>query len=224
MKVLIAVHELRPAWAIKRRIEEDGHEARIGPDGAQAFEASTQDRFEAIVIDESLPDTAGGALCARMRRAGVQAPILLLRRSDGANGNGHDPAEVGADEAIAMPFSMGDLTARIYDLTNRFRGPAQEHRAQVGDLVLDVPSHSAIRGEQKILLTVREFQLLDLFMRNAGRTLSRDRIRQEVWQYDRSFKSNIVDIYVHYLREKIDRGRDTALIHTVRGVGYMLKA
>jgi DNA-binding response OmpR family regulator len=206
MKVLIAVHELRPAWAIKRRIEEDGHEARIGPDGAQAFEASTQDRFEAIVIDESLPDTTGGALCVRMRRAGVQAPILLLRRSDSTNGNGHDPADVGADESVTVPFSMGDLVGRIYALTDRYRGPAQEHRAQVGDLVLDVPSHSAIRGDQKILLTVREFQLLDLFMRNAGRALSRDRIRQEVWQYDRSSRNQHRRHLRALPREKIDRG------------------
>jgi DNA-binding response OmpR family regulator len=158
-----------------------------------------------------------------MRLSGVQTPVLMLTArtevQDRVKG-----LDAGADDYLVKPFAVAELLARVRALGRRgaLSGGGRD-QLRAGDLTLDVSRHSAVRGKREIELTVKEFQLLELLLRHQGQVLSRSQILDHVWQYDRDFASNVVDIYIHYLRNKIDKGFKEQLIHTVRGVGYTLK-
>jgi len=223
VKILLAEDDLRLGRAVRRVFEEEGYETIVASDGAQALAAATNDQFDVIVLDIMLPELDGFELCRQLRHNGIQTPVLMMTArvevEDRVRG-----LDSGADDYMVKPFAVAELLARVRALTRRsakINGHRDELRA--GDLALDIGRHSAIRDGREIELTVKEFQLLELLLRHQGEVLSRTQILDHVWQYDREFASNVVDIYIHYLRNKVDKGFARPMIHTVRGVGYALR-
>jgi DNA-binding response OmpR family regulator len=177
------------------------------------------------VLDIMLPELDGFELCRRMRLDGVQTPVLMMTARTDVDDRVRG-LDAGADDYMLKPFAVAELLARVRALTRRSASVNGRNgdELRAGDLSLNVPRHSAVRGNRDIELTVKEFQLLELLLRHKGEVLTRTQILDQVWQYDRDFASNVVDIYIHYLRNKIDKGFSKPLIHTVRGVGYSLRA
>jgi len=223
MRILLAEDDLRLARAVKRVFEEEMHNIESVGDGQAALDRASAGQFDVMVLDVMLPKLDGFDACRRMRAAGVQTPVLMLtaRTDVGDRVKGLD---AGADDYMVKPFAVAELLARVRALGRRGERSANgRDQLKAGDLMLDVSRHSAVRGSKEIELTVKEFQLLELLLRHQGQVLSRTQILDHVWQYDRDFASNVVDIYIHYLRNKIDKGFKTQLIRTIRGVGYTLK-
>ena len=223
MKILLAEDDLRLARAVRRVFEEESHNVETTGDGDSALRLAKNGEFDVMVLDVMLPERDGFDVCREMRVAGVQTPVLMLTArtdvQDRVKG-----LDSGADDYMVKPFAVAELLARVRALGRRGADAMNGHAAlTAGDLTLDVSRHCAVRGNREIELTVKEFQLLELLLRHQGQVLSRMQILDHVWQYDRDFASNVVDIYIHYLRNKIDRGFDVQMIHTIRGVGYMLK-
>jgi DNA-binding response OmpR family regulator len=170
-----------------------------------------------------LPDVDGIELTRELREAKVPTPVLMLT-ARGAVEDRVAGLNAGADDYLVKPFAMAELLARVAALLRRRdRVPDQSNVLQVGDLQLDLLRHDARRGERIIELTAKEFALLEYLMRNPGHVLSRSQIIDHVWRYDMEAVSNVVDIYIHYLRDKIDRGASRTLIKTMRGVGYKIE-
>jgi DNA-binding response OmpR family regulator len=223
MKILLAEDDLRLARAVRRVFEEESHNVETVGDGTTALKSASTGAFDALVLDVMLPEMDGFDVCKRMRENGIQTPVLMLtaRTSVQDRVKGLD---CGADDYMIKPFAVAELLARVRALGRRgARQGNGRSQLRAGDLMLDVSRHSAVRGNREIELTVKEFQLLELLLRHQGQVLSRAQILDHVWQYDRDFASNVVDIYIHYLRNKVDKGFDRQLIHTIRGVGYTLK-
>jgi two-component system, OmpR family, response regulator len=223
MRILLAEDDLRLARAVRRVFEEESHSVETVGDGTAALKSATGSAFDVLVLDVMLPEMDGFDVCKRMRENGVQTPVLMLTARTAVQDRVKG-LDCGADDYMVKPFAVTELLARVRALGRR--GARQTNgRAQLraGDLMLDVSRHSAVRGDREIELTVKEFQLLELLLRHQGQVLSRAQILDHVWQYDRDFASNVVDIYIHYLRNKVDKGFDRQLIHTIRGVGYTLK-
>lgn len=223
MKILLAEDDLRLARAVRRVFEEESHDVEISADGNAALKSARSGAFDVMVLDVMLPEIDGFDVCKEMRAAGVQTPVLMLTArtdvQDRVKG-----LDSGADDYMVKPFAVAELLARVRALGRRgARSSNGRDQLKAGDLMLDVSRHSAVRGDREIELTVKEFQLLELLLRHQGQVLSRTQILDHVWQYDRDFASNVVDIYIHYLRNKIDKGFKKPLVHTIRGVGYMLK-
>jgi DNA-binding response OmpR family regulator len=223
MKILLAEDDLRLARAVRRVFEEESHTVEIVGDGPGALKTASNGDFDVMILDVMLPEMDGFDVCKRMRLSGVQTPVLMLTArtevQDRVKG-----LDAGADDYLVKPFAVAELLARVRALGRRgAQAGSGRDQLRAGDLTLDVSRHSAVRGNREIELTVKEFQLLELLLRHQGQILSRSQILDHVWQYDRDFASNVVDIYIHYLRNKIDKGFKTQLIHTVRGVGYTLK-
>jgi DNA-binding response OmpR family regulator len=174
-----------------------------------------------IVLDIQLPGKDGLSVLQCLRKEEVKTPILLLtvRATIEDKVLGLD---AGADDYLTKPFAFQEFLARVRALLRR-RADAEPVLLQLGDLMLDAARRTVYRGEEKIELTAKEFTLLDYFMRNPGRVLTRTMIAEHVWDYDFDSMTNIIDVYVNYLRKKIDAGREPKLIHTVRGVGYVMK-
>jgi DNA-binding response OmpR family regulator len=225
MKILLAEDDLRLGRAVRRVFEEEGYDTIVASDGAQALKAAKSDEFDVMVLDIILPELDGFELCRQLRLDGIQTPVLMMTArvevDDRVRG-----LDSGADDYMLKPFAVAELLARVRALTRRSTKSNGRHgdELRAGDLKLDVARHSAMRGGREIELTVKEFQLLELLLRHQGEVLTRTQILDQVWQYDKDFASNVVDIYIHYLRNKIDKGFPKPLIHTVRGVGYSLRA
>lgn len=223
MKILLAEDDLRLARAVRRVFEEESHSVETTGDGDSALRLAKKGEFDVMVLDVMLPERDGFDVCREMRVAGVQTPVLMLTArtevADRVKG-----LDSGADDYMVKPFAVAELLARVRALGRRaVQTPNQRTMLRAGELTLDVSRHCALRGDREIELTVKEFQLLELLLRHQGQVLTRMQIMDHVWQYDRDFASNVVDIYIHYLRNKIDKGFKTPIIHTIRGVGYMLK-
>lgn len=218
-RVLVVEDEVRLAHLIARALREEGHGVAIALDGQRALELAAETSFDVIVLDLMLPRLDGLAVCRDLRAQGNETAILMLTARDAV------PDRVaglvaGADDYLVKPFAFEELIARVRALGRR---TAAGGVLRAGDLVLDPTDRHAERGGQQLRLTSREFDLLEELARNLGRVLSRDHLLERVWGSDVDPASNIVDIYIHYLRDKVDRGRPP-LIHTVRGVGYVLRA
>ena len=224
VQILLAEDDVSLGRALKRALEEAGHDVTITSDGLATLELALAGRLDVILLDIGLPVLDGLDVCRRLREGGVESSVIVI------TGRGDLEMRVaaldaGADDCLVKPFAVEELLARIRAATRRsLRAANARDQLTAGDLTLDVARHSALRGEREIELTVKEFQLLELLLRNSGKVLSRAEILDNVWQYDRRFASNVVDIYIHYLRNKIDRGFGRPLIHTIRGVGYTLRA
>ena len=223
MHILVVEDERRLANLIRRALEEENHVVDVSHDGAEALDMAQSTDYDLLVLDLMLPHLDGIDVARRLRSEGNDTRILMLTARDAVDDRVLG-LEAGADDYLVKPFSFSELLARIKALSRRQVQPQVEQELQAGDLVLDLAKREARRNGTVIELTAKEFQLLEFLMRNAGHVLTRTQILDHVWGYNFDSFSNVVDIYVHYLRNKIDRDFDEPLIKTVRGVGYSLKA
>ena len=220
--VLVVEDEQRLARLIKRVLEEEGHVVDTAFDGEEGLALGKAPGFDAIVLDLMLPRLDGFAVCRGLRAAGIQAPVLMLT-ARGAVEDRVAGLDAGADDYLAKPFAFEELLARIRALTRRPPVLAAGGGAlRAGDLTMDLVRHEVRRGERLISLTVKEYALLEYFLRHPNRVLTRAQILDNVWGYDADPGSSVIEIYIHYLRNKIDKGEGQPLLHTVRGVGYSL--
>jgi two-component system, OmpR family, response regulator len=221
MRVLIVEDEAKMAGLIRRGLEREGMAVDAVADGEDALWRAEAVDYDAIVLDLMLPGIDGLEVCRRLREAGVWSPILMLTARDAVSDRvaGLDR---GADDYLTKPFSYAELLARLRAL--RRRGlPERPTELRVGDLRLDPATRQAWRGEVEVELSAKEFALLETFMRREGEVLSRFQLLEHAWDYEYENRSNIVDSYVRFLREKIDRPFGVESIETVRGVGYRLR-
>src|SRR5947209_532769 len=223
MHILVGEDEKRLANLVRRALEEEGHVVDVSYDGAEGLEMAEGTEYDLLVLDLMLPHLDGIEICRRLRTQGKDTRILMLTARDAVEDRVQG-LESGADDYLVKPFSFSELLARIKALSRRQVQAQIEQELQAGDLVLDLSRREARRGDSVIELTAKEFQLLEFLMRNSGHVLTRTQILDHVWGYNFDSFSNVVDIYVHYLRNKIDKDFAEPLIKTVRGVGYSLKA
>jgi DNA-binding response OmpR family regulator len=203
-------------------LTEERHTVDVALRGDEALQLGLSDSYDLLILDRMLPVMEGTDVCRELRAEGVGTPILMLT----ARGSVEDRVaglNVGADDYLVKPFAMAELLARVAALLRRRDRPEVGTLLQVGDLTLDLVRHEARRAGRVIDLTAKEFGLLEYLMRNPGRVLSRTQIIDHVWRYDIDAISNVVDIYIHYLRDKVDKSHHP-LIKTVRGVGYKIEA
>ena len=219
--ILLVEDQAALAHLVERVLGEEGFRTRLAFDGRAGLDAALGDAPDAIVLDLSLPGLDGLSLCRAVRARGLRMPIIMLTARD-AVPDRVAGLEAGADDYVTKPFAFEELIARLR--AHLRREGRMIGRLQVANLVLDPQAHRVLRAGREIALSSQEFRLLELLMRHAGQVLTRDRILEHVWGYDADPGSNVVDVYVHYLRRKIDRGFDPALVHTVRSVGYVLRA
>jgi DNA-binding response OmpR family regulator len=224
MHILIVEDEQRLAYLLRRVLLEERHTVDLAHDGPTGLDLALSDTYDVVILDVMLPGLDGLEVCRQMRGEHIMTPVLMLT-ARGAVEDRVTGLNVGADDYLTKPFAMEELLARINALLRR-RDRRFDDTLQltVADLTLDLIRHEARRGGRVIELTAKEFALLEYLMRHPGQVLSRTQIVDAVWRYDLEALSNVVDIYIHYLRDKIDHGLPNALIKTVRGVGYKIEA
>ena len=223
MRALIVEDDPTLAGFISKGLKEAGFVVDHAGDGQTGLELARQVAADIAVVDLMLPGLDGLSLIQAMRREGIRMPVLILS----AKGTVDDRVrglEAGGDDYLTKPFAFPELLARVHALIRRASAVPQASELIVGDLTLDLLSRRAVRAGREIELRPREFALLEYLMRNAGRVISKTMILSHVWDYSFDPQTNVVDVLVFRLREKIDKGFDTRLIHTVRGSGYVLKA
>jgi DNA-binding response OmpR family regulator len=220
-RVLVIEDEARLSELVDRALRAEGYEVATAEDGADGYAEARSGAYDAIVLDVMLPTMSGLEISLRLRRQGIHTPLLMLTARDTLEDRvaGLDS---GADDYLVKPFAFEELLARLRALLRRRTGNGS-HELRVDDLALDLVRHEVRRGNREVALTAREFALLEYLMRHRGHALSRDQIVDAVWPRDYAGGSNVVDTYVHYLRDKVDRPPAKPLIRTVRGVGYALR-
>ena len=220
MKILIVEDEPKVASFIKKGLQENHYEAEISYDGISAEKLSRLYKFDLFILDVIIPGIGGLELCTKLKKFNPDIPVLMLT----ALGTTDDKIlgfDAGADDYLVKPFEFRELLARVKVLLKK-----SGHQVNIGnklifeDLELDLNRKIAVRSGKSIELTAREFSLLEYFMRNAGRVLSRNDIAEKVWDAGFDFGTNVVDVYVNFLRKKIEKGYDKTLIHTKVGFGY----
>jgi DNA-binding response OmpR family regulator len=223
MRILVVEDERKVANFVRQGLEEEGHAVEVAADGAAALDLGLADPpFDLIVLDVMLPRRDGFAVLRGLREHGVPSPVLMLTARD-AVGDKVAGLNAGADDYLAKPFAFEEFLARVRALLRR----GSEQRTamlKLADLTLDPVQRAVKRGTRRIMLTPREYALLEYFLRNAGRVLTRPLLAQHVWGVDFDTESNLIDVYVGYLRRKINGEGEAPLLHTVRGVGYVVKA
>jgi two-component system OmpR family response regulator len=221
VRILVVEDELKMASLLRRGLLEEGHAADVARTGDDALWMARAVDYDAIVLDVMLPGIDGIQVCRRLRESEVWSPVLMLTARDGVDDRVAG-LDAGADDYLPKPFSFAELLARLRALVRR---GAVERPAvlEVGDLRLDPATRQVWRGETEVQLSAKEFSLLEAFMRRPGDVLSRYQLLEHAWDYAYENRSNVVDVYVRYLRDKIDRPFDRDSLETVRGVGYRLR-
>jgi len=221
VRVLVVEDDVRMAAAIRRGLRFEGLVVDIAADGEAALRTVGAVDYDAIVLDVMMPGLDGFETCARMRRDGVWAPVLMLTARDAVEDRVRG-LDGGADDYLTKPFSLAELTARLRALVRR--GPTERPAVlEVGELRLDPSTREVWRGEAEIHLSTREFALLETFMRRPGHVLTQMQLLEAAWDLGYEQRSNVVEVYVRYLREKVDRPFGVSSIETVRGAGYRLR-
>lgn len=206
---------------LRRGLAYEGYEVNVATDGRSGLDIARDTPPDLVVLDLMLPGIDGLEVCRRLR-AGGEVPILILTAKDGVTDR-IAGLDMGADDYMVKPFDLDELMARIRALLRRSQPSGQPKVYQFADLNLDTGTRQAQRGERLISLTAKEYELLELFLRHPRQVLTRDVIYDSVWGYDFGGESNIIEVYVRYLRQKLERKGEDRLIHTVRGVGYVLR-
>jgi two-component system OmpR family response regulator len=219
--VLVVEDEVKMAGLLRRGLQEEGYAVDVAGDAREGLWLASENPYDAIVLDVMLPDGDGFEVCRKLREARRWSPVLMLTARDGVLDRVAG-LDAGADDYLTKPFSFAELLARVRALVRR--GTAERPAVlRVGDLALDPATRRVTRNEVPIELTAREFALLDYLMRHPGEVLSRTRLIEHVWDFAFDGDSNVVDVYIRYLREKVDRPFARASIETVRGAGYRLR-
>jgi DNA-binding response OmpR family regulator len=223
MRILVVEDERKVASFLRQGLQEEGHAVEVAADGAVALDLLLgEPGYDLAILDLMLPKRDGFDVLRTLRGRHVQTPVLILTARD-AVPDKVTGLDLGADDYLTKPFAFEELLARVRALLRRREGPRAPVLALV-DLVLDPATRTVTRGGRRMTLTAREYALLEYFLRNAGRVLTRPMIAQHVWGLDFDPESNIIDVYVGYVRRKIDAEGERRLLHTVRGAGYMLSA
>ena len=226
MRILIVEDERKIARALDKALRQEKYAVDLSFDGTDGFAMASVIEYDLIILDRMLPgDYDGISMTKKLRETGIKTPILMLTALSSIK-NKTDGLDAGADDYLTKPFALEELLARARALLRRPK-ETTEAVLQVGDLTLDPATHQVQRAEQNIELTNKEFSLLEYLMRNSGRALSKDQIITHVWNYDSDILPNNVEVYVKFLREKIDRPfveKSQPLLKTIRGFGYKLEA
>jgi two-component system, OmpR family, response regulator len=222
MRALIVEDEIKMATLLRRGLGEEGYAADVAHDGELAIVMARATEYDVILLDVMLPGIDGFEVCRRLREAGVWSPALMLTARDAVEDR-IAGLDAGADDYLLKPFSFGELLARMRALTRR--GPIEKPPVlEVGNLRVDPRSHQVWRGDAEIPLSVKGFALLETLMRRPGQVVSRFDLLEHAWDYSYENRSNVVDVYIRYLRERVDRPFGIRSIETVRGAGYRLRS
>lgn len=221
MRILVVEDEKKVASFIKKGLQEEHYAVDIAYDGEEGLALAQINEYDLILLDIMLPKLDGMEVLRRIRRNGFGVPILILTAKDSVEDivTGLD---TGSDDYLTKPFSFAELVARVRALLRR-KAKEKTDILTIGDLSLSTSTHRVKRGTREIELTPKEYALLEYFMRNPNRILTRTLITEHVWDYHFDPETNVIDVYVNYLRKKIDQGFEKKLIHTIRGSGYMMK-
>lgn len=221
MRILVVEDEVKVASFVQQALEEEGHAVDTAADGEAGLGFALLAEYDLLILDWLLPKRNGRSVCQAVRDAGLTVPIIMLTARDGIEDR-IEGLDSGADDYLTKPFALGELLARVRALLRRGT-PGVPSILRVGDLALYPATRHVRRGSRQINLSAKEYALLDYLMRHVGRTVSRTMITEHVWDFDFDSGTNVVDVYINYLRNKVDRGSDRKLIHTVRGVGYRIE-
>ena len=220
MRILVVEDEKKIAGFVKRGLKEEGYAVDVAADGDEGYELASVNDYDLIILDLMLPKCDGVTLCKKLRADKLEVPVIMLTAKTSVQDK-VTGLDAGANDYLTKPFAFEELLARMRVLLRRTVQPAT--RLQVADLVLDLLSHKVTRAGRDIVLSSREFALLDYLMRNAGTVVTRTMISEHVWDIDFDTNTNVIDVYINYLRNKIDADFDKKLIQTIRGRGYTLK-
>jgi two-component system, OmpR family, response regulator len=221
VRVLVVEDEVKMVRAVRRGLEQEGYAVDSASDGDEGLYLATENAYDAIVLDVMLPGIDGFEVCRRLRAEQRWAPVLMLTARDTV-ADRIEGLDVGADDYLVKPFAFGELLARVRALIRR--GAVERPVVlRAGDVILDPAAHAVTRSGRQVELSAREFALLEFLMRHPGEVVSRTVILEHVWDYSYDGLSNVVDVYVGYLRRKLEQPFGRTLIRTVRGVGYVLE-
>jgi len=221
MRILVIEDEKKVADFIKRGLKEEGYSVDAAFDGEEGHFQASSNEYDAIILDLMLPKIDGISLCKKLRADKINVPVLILTAKDSV----HDKVaglDSGANDYLTKPFSFEELLARIRALLRK-SGTATPTKLQIDDLILDLLTHKITRAGKEIILTNKEYALLEYLMRNLGSIVTRTMISEHVWDINFDTFTNVIDVYMNYLRNKIDKGHKKKLIQTIRGRGYMIK-
>ena len=221
MRILVVEDERDLNRVISKRLESEGYSVDRCFDGEEALDFIDVGEFDAIIMDIMMPRINGIEVLKQMRSRNNTTPVLLLTARDGI-GDRVNGLDAGADDYLIKPFAFEELLARIRVMTRKASGNST-NVFSAADLTMDLNSHTVVRGDVNINLSAKEFEILEYLLRNKGIVLSREKIESHVWDFDYSGGTNVVDVYIRYLRKKIDDNFEPKLIHTVRGCGYVLR-
>ncbi len=222
MRILVIEDDAKIASFVAKGLTEEGFAVDLAADGIDGLHLGLEESYSVIVVDLMLPDLDGLSVIAKLREKGVKTPIIILSAKHSVDDRVRG-LQTGSDDYLVKPFSFSELLARIQALMRRFQQADEPTRLNVGELELDLLSKKVQRGEEIIHLQAKEYSLLEYLMRNAGHIVSKTLILENVYDYGFDPQTNVVDVLVCRLRNKIDRDFDKKLIHTVRGMGYVLK-
>ena len=223
IKVLVIEDEPKISRFIQLELEHEGYTVDLSGDGRDGYEKAKNSIYDVIILDIMIPYLNGMEVCRRLRQESINTPIIMLTAKDDITDKVMG-LDIGADDYMTKPFAIEELLARIrVVLKRKAKDEVDSHKRIVGDLVLDKDQYSVTYKDDNIELTKKEFELLEFLMENKNIVLSRDKIIDKVWGYDYAGETNITDVYIRYLRSKIDQKYDIDLIKTIRGVGYQLK-
>jgi len=220
MRILVVEDEQKVASFIKKGLQEEGYAVDVAADGLEGLSMLEMNVYDAMILDLMLPKKNGIEVMREVRAKKMNVPVLMLTARD-TLADKVMGLDAGADDYLTKPFAFQELLARLRSLLRR--GKAEVSMLKIADLTLDPATRKVKRGETELTLTAKEFSLLEYMMRNSGKPLSRTTLSEHVWDINFDRMTNVVDVYINFLRNKVDKGFETKLIQTVRGVGYTLK-